>query len=62
LVRPLFGERLGVAVRLPRHSLPLPPTFQRLQEICDRSHLRMRKVMLRGKWWRRDNGLVIARP
>lgn len=58
----LVAETQGIelkATRSPAESGAAPPG-ERLRRLCAASHVRSRKVILRGDWWRRDAGPVIG--
>ena len=55
------GAAQGVAFRLPRRGgdpgAAPPPT---VDSLCEASQVRYRRVMLRGDWWRHDNGPLLG--
>lgn len=56
----LVGQAQGIAIR----ALPETPGGAHqgdlLARICDASRVRVRRVLLRDDWWRRDNGPLVA--
>jgi ATP-binding cassette subfamily C protein len=56
----LVAEKLGVTLRLPPEPNRPVTMLQRLRQMCDSSGLYSRKVLLRGEWWRRDQGPLVA--
>lgn len=56
----IVAEKLGASLRPPHDLSPAMPTLRRLQRLCDCSCLHSRKVLLRGDWWRRDSGPLVA--
>lgn len=56
----LVVESLGIIFNLPKDVQPATTTRDKLQQICDSSHLHSRGVLLRNDWWRRDNGPLVG--
>jgi ATP-binding cassette subfamily C protein len=56
----LVAHKIGISLRLPPNPVQTLPMVERLQRLCDASHLHSRKVLLRGDWWRHDNGPLVA--
>jgi ATP-binding cassette subfamily C protein len=54
------GNALGVRIRPPSRSDDLKRFKDPLEAIARASRLRMRRVLLRGKWWEEDCGPLIA--
>jgi ATP-binding cassette subfamily C protein len=54
------GRHLGVHFRPPVELTGGHRQGDRLAAICAASRVRSRRVILRGDWWRRDNGPLIA--
>src|SRR6185295_1065402 len=56
----LVGAVLGVEIQTPRETAAGSRQGDLLQRICAASRIRQRRVILRGDWWRRDNGPLVA--
>jgi NHLM bacteriocin system ABC transporter ATP-binding protein len=56
----LVGERQGIQIRSVPESLRRGRQSEGLAAICNASRVRFRRVILRGEWWRRDNGPLLA--
>lgn len=56
----LVGEVLGVEIRKPPEQGAGSRQGDLLGRICAASRIRHRRIILRGEWWRRDNGPLIA--
>ncbi len=56
----LVGTALGVEIQRPPESETASRQGDLLQRICAASRIRQRRVILRGDWWRRDNGPLVA--
>lgn len=54
-----IGDHLGVEIRVPRTPGRLKQG-DRLLAIADASRVRIRRVILRGSWWKHDNGPLVA--
>lgn len=54
------GEALGIWFRPPVELTGGVRPKDRLAAICSASQVRHRRVILRGDWWRRDNGPLVA--
>ncbi|MEO1084975.1 MAG: NHLP bacteriocin export ABC transporter permease/ATPase subunit, partial [Acidobacteriota bacterium] len=57
------GKHQGLVLRPPAEGPDGPGDAEvgvRLGRICAASRLRYRRVILRGEWWRRDNGPLLA--
>ncbi len=54
------GRALGVPIRPPRQAEDLQPIKEPLDAIARASQLRLRRVLLRGNWWQRDHGPLVA--
>jgi NHLM bacteriocin system ABC transporter ATP-binding protein len=56
----LVADAMGIAVKpLPRAPKTSTPEF-RLREIARVSRFNLRRVELRGEWWRQDNGPILG--
>jgi len=56
----LVGQAQGIAIRA-RADAPAGGKLEdRLTQICAASRVRSRRVILRGDWWRRDNGPMVG--
>jgi len=57
----LVAEADGIEVRSTRRTEPATePPAGRLRRLCNTSRIPYRDVILRGEWWRRDNGPLVA--
>jgi ATP-binding cassette subfamily C protein len=56
----LVGPSLGIHFRPPVESLGMAAKSDQLAAICLASRVRSRRVILRGEWWRADNGPLLA--
>jgi NHLM bacteriocin system ABC transporter ATP-binding protein len=56
----LVGQSQGIALRAPLDAPAGGKLEDRLAQICGASRVRSRRVILRGEWWRRDNGPMVA--
>jgi len=57
----VIAKKLGVTLRPIPDSKHFPVNnYESLQHLCDASHLHPRKVLLRGDWWKRDHGPLLA--
>ena len=56
----LLGPSLGILFRSPVESLGMTAKSDQLAAICLASQVRSRRVILRGRWWRADNGPLLA--
>jgi NHLM bacteriocin system ABC transporter ATP-binding protein len=56
----LVGPSLGIHFRPPVESLGMAAKSDQLAAICLASRVRSRRVILRGEWWREDNGPLVA--
>jgi NHLM bacteriocin system ABC transporter ATP-binding protein len=56
----LVAQALGVSIKVPPDFESLHDYQNPLQEIARASRLRLRWVLLRDDWWRRDNGPLLA--
>lgn len=56
----VIGNRLGVEMRAPSTGGGLEQLSDPVEAIARASHLRLRRVKLRGEWWRQDNGPLLA--
>jgi NHLM bacteriocin system ABC transporter ATP-binding protein len=54
------GRALGVTIRPPARSEELNRVKDPLEAIARASQIRTRRVLLAGKWWRKDNGPLLA--
>ncbi|MEM9483113.1 MAG: NHLP bacteriocin export ABC transporter permease/ATPase subunit [Cyanobacteria bacterium P01_F01_bin.116] len=54
------GHALGVKIEPPAESEQAQQVKEPLEAIARASQLRMRQVLLRGRWWRQDVGPLIA--
>ncbi|NER78713.1 MAG: NHLP bacteriocin export ABC transporter permease/ATPase subunit [Leptolyngbya sp. SIO1D8] len=54
------GRALGVAIQPPAASENLARTKEPLEAIARASQLRLRRVLLRGQWWQKDSGPLVA--
>jgi ABC-type bacteriocin/lantibiotic exporter with double-glycine peptidase domain len=54
------GATMGVSIAPPARSEDLSRLKDPLEAIARASHLRLREVILTGKWWRRDGGPLLA--
>jgi len=56
----LVGESLGLGFRAPTGGLPEDAGAGWVARVARASKVRQRAVSLRGEWWRRDNGPLLA--
>ncbi|HVO41382.1 MAG TPA: NHLP bacteriocin export ABC transporter permease/ATPase subunit [Aggregatilineales bacterium] len=56
----LVGNALGIAINASAEAPKNLPTNRALLQIVTASRIRMRRVALRGEWWRADNGPLLA--
>lgn len=54
------GEALGIAIKAPSRTLADRKQRDPLSSIAKTSRAQVRRVALRGDWWRRDNGPLLA--
>lgn len=54
------GKALGVTIRPPAQSEDLNRVKDPLEAIVRASRLRLRQVLLRGNWWNKDGGPLVA--
>jgi NHLM bacteriocin system ABC transporter ATP-binding protein len=54
------GKALGVTIEPPMQSEDLKRVKEPLEAIARSSHLRLRRVLLRGRWWEKDGGPIMA--
>lgn len=54
------GKAMGVAIEPPMQSENLQRLKDPLEAIARASQLRLRRVLLRGNWWQRDGGPILA--
>ncbi|MGP1374680.1 MAG: NHLP bacteriocin export ABC transporter permease/ATPase subunit [Almyronema sp.] len=54
------GKVLGVAIEPPAPSENRSRTKEPLEAIARASQLRLRRVLLRGQWWQKDSGPLLA--
>ncbi|HEY9600520.1 MAG TPA: NHLP bacteriocin export ABC transporter permease/ATPase subunit [Allocoleopsis sp.] len=54
------GRAMGVTIRPPARSEDLNRVKDPLEAIARSSRIRMRKVLLVGRWWEKDNGPLLA--
>ncbi|NJO09955.1 MAG: NHLP bacteriocin export ABC transporter permease/ATPase subunit [Leptolyngbyaceae cyanobacterium SL_1_1] len=54
------GKALGVTIQPPAASENTTRTKEPLEAIARASQLRLRRVLLRGQWWRQDSGPLVA--
>ncbi|MEO0987690.1 MAG: NHLP bacteriocin export ABC transporter permease/ATPase subunit [Cyanobacteria bacterium J06639_14] len=54
------GKALGVTIQPPAPSENTARTKEPLEAIARASQLRLRRVLLRGQWWQKDSGPLIA--
>ncbi|HEY0510326.1 MAG TPA: NHLP bacteriocin export ABC transporter permease/ATPase subunit [Thermoanaerobaculia bacterium] len=54
------GEAQGIAFQSPKETAVGARQGNRLAAICAVSRVRFRRVILRGAWWREDNGPMVA--
>jgi ATP-binding cassette subfamily C protein len=56
----LVGHALGIVVQPPPGSAPARGQAAAVSAVARASRVRFRRVALRGDWWRRDNGPLLA--
>lgn len=56
----LVGQALGIRIRPPVSSAVGPAAQEQIREIARASRVRIREVFLKGNWWQRDNGHLVA--
>ena len=56
----LVGQRQGIEIRTRPDFEPTAKQGDLLLQICAASRIRSRRVLLRGEWWRRDNGPLVG--
>ena len=56
----LVGERLGIQIKAPAGSSRLQKLTDSVEAIARASQIRVRRVVLSGRWWHRDNGPLVA--
>ena len=54
------GRAMGVTIEPPSTGEDLSKLKEPLEAIARASQLRLRQVLLRGQWWRRDSGPILA--
>jgi len=54
------GKALGVTIKPPGQAETLDQLKEPLEAIARASQLRLRRVLLRGRWWQRDSGPLVA--
>jgi NHLM bacteriocin system ABC transporter ATP-binding protein len=54
------GRAIGVKIRPPARSENLERVKEPLEAIVRASRIRMRRVLLRGNWWKKDCGCLVA--
>ena len=54
------GHALGVKIEPPAESEQAQQVKEPLEAIARASQLRLRQVLLRGRWWRQDSGPLVA--
>lgn len=54
------GKALGVTIQPPMKSENLKRVKDPLEAVARASQLRLRRVLLRGNWWQRDGGPILA--
>lgn len=54
------GKALGITIRPPGSSVDLKRVKDPLEAIVRASRARMRRVLLRDNWWKRDSGALVA--
>ncbi|MEO1299890.1 MAG: ABC transporter transmembrane domain-containing protein, partial [Cyanobacteria bacterium J06636_16] len=54
------GKALGVTIQPPAPSENTARTKEPLEAIARASQLRLRRVLLRGQWWQKDSGPLVA--
>ncbi|MEM9120221.1 MAG: NHLP bacteriocin export ABC transporter permease/ATPase subunit [Cyanobacteria bacterium P01_F01_bin.56] len=54
------GKALGVTIEPPAPSENAARTKEPLEAIARASQLRLRRVLLRGQWWQKDSGPLVA--
>ncbi|NEQ51387.1 MAG: NHLP bacteriocin export ABC transporter permease/ATPase subunit [Leptolyngbya sp. SIO3F4] len=54
------GHAMGVKIEPPAESEQTQQVKEPLEAIARASQLRMRQVLLRGRWWRQDSGPLVA--
>jgi ATP-binding cassette subfamily C protein len=60
IVAGAVGKAMGVAIKPPMQSEDLQRVKEPLEAIARASRLRLRRVLLRGTWWQRDGGPILA--
>ncbi|MBD2463075.1 NHLP bacteriocin export ABC transporter permease/ATPase subunit [Oscillatoria sp. FACHB-1407] len=55
-----IGRALGVKIEPPMKSENLDRVKEPLEAIARASHLRLRRVLLRDRWWQKDAGPILA--
>jgi NHLM bacteriocin system ABC transporter ATP-binding protein len=56
----LVGQAQGISIRARQEWQAGTRQGDLLVQICEASRIRSRRVILRGDWWRRDNGPLVA--
>jgi NHLM bacteriocin system ABC transporter ATP-binding protein len=56
----IAAEAMGAQIVAPSNRTPSRQGLQDVAEIARASHLRTRRVLLRGDWWRRNGGPLLA--
>ncbi|MGJ3246912.1 MAG: NHLP bacteriocin export ABC transporter permease/ATPase subunit [Elainellaceae cyanobacterium] len=54
------GRAMGVTIQPPMKSENLKHVKEPLEAIARASRLRMRQILLRGNWWKKDGGPILA--
>lgn len=54
------GKVLGISIQPPAPSENTARTKEPLEAIARASQVRLRRVLLRGKWWQKDSGPLVA--
>ncbi|WNJ16376.1 NHLP bacteriocin export ABC transporter permease/ATPase subunit [Pontibacter sp. G13] len=56
-----IGKEVGVEMKIPKEGLSeMTSQVQQLKAIAQGSNVRVRKVILRGEWWKEENGHLVA--
>src|SRR5207249_10734320 len=54
------GEALGIPMRPPARSVSVSQGGESLEAMVQALHLRLRRVLLTGSWWKHDSGPLLA--
>jgi len=56
----IIGHTIGVKFSPPDNPESSPSIASYVNQICEASNIRYRQINFEGKWWKRDNGTILA--